>query len=325
MLSQTDPQAEADLSIASGAMARALELARTAARSNAAVLIRGEGGSGKGRLARAIHGWSTRCGAPLVAVSCQADSSDDLEAELFGAADREGQVDECAGGTLVLEGVSNLPMPLQVKLLRLLREREYERQEDFRPRPANVRVIATTAVDLESLAQRGQFRDDLLAALQTIRIDLPPLRHRPEDLELLAQVYVAHFARECHRPAMRISEQAMQVLREHRWPGNVRELRNVLERAVQLCRGEMIGLDSLPPNLLNLPGVGAAVGDLVSLETIEQLHIRKVVASLPTIAAAAAVLGVHPGTVLRRLKKHPTPESAIPLDLSRAVDSPATP
>jgi NtrC-family two-component system response regulator AlgB len=318
-LDAMDP--EADLPTASPAMQRALQLARTAANSSAAVLIRGEVGTGKGRLARAIHGWSARANAPFARVGCHLDSADSLGAELFGLCSREngagsaGSVEQCEGGTLVIDGVSDMPMELQVKLLRLMREREYERHDDFRPRPANVRVIATTHVDLESLAQRGRFRADLLAALETVRIDLPPLRHRAEDIPRLAERYAAHFARATHRPPPAVSPQVMQVLCEHRWPANVRELRNVIERAVLLCKSDTIGLDCLPANLLNSP-VLHAVGDLVPLEVIEQLHIRKVVDSMPTITSAAAVLGVHPGTVLRRLKKTASP----PADAAATAD-----
>jgi NtrC-family two-component system response regulator AlgB len=313
----------------SPAMTRAMELARTAASSRAAVLIRGEVGTGKGHLARAIHAASSRNAAPLVVLSCRADSTEALDADLFGSArGRPGCVELCEGGTLVLDALSELPAEIQVRVLRLMREREFERHDDFRPRPANVRVIATTYVDLESLAARGRFRDDLLAALETVRIDLPPLRHRTEDIPALAERFVAHFCRELHRPPVSISPPAMEVLREHRWPGNVRELRNVIERAVLIGSAhntlDSIGIESLPPNLLNSStseladaAGAAAVGDLVSLETIEQLHIRRVVDSMPTISSAAAVLGVHPGTVLRRLKKsapagHPNGETRVP-------------
>ena len=304
-----------DLATHSASMARAIELARTAASSpNAAVLIRGEIGAGKERLARSIHATSARANAPLVVLNCHAESPDALGAELFGLAQRGGGIVElCEGGTLVLDGVSGLAPELQVKLLRLIREREYERHDDFRPRPANIRVIATTHVDLESLAQSNRFRADLLSALETERIDLPPLRHRAEDIPALAERFAAHFARQTHRPTISISPQAMQVLCEHRWPGNLRELRNVIERAVLMCKGgvDVIGIELLPQNLLNSASASTAahaVGDLVPLELIEQLHIRKVVDSMPTIASAAAVLGVHPGTVLRRLKR-PSSES----------------
>jgi NtrC-family two-component system response regulator AlgB len=310
-----DLDPEGNFPTVSPAMARALELARQAATSSATVLIRGEIGTGKGRLARAIHAWSARAAAPFASVSCQTSAADALDAELFGLAapragahvdpqdhSRAGRIQYCDGGTLVLEAVSELPPGLQEKVLHLLRHREYERYNEFKPRPANVRVIATTGIDLENLAQRGQFRPELLAALETIKIDLPPLRQRPEDVPLLANRYLAHFARENHRALGGFTEQAMEVLREHLWPGNTRELRNVIERAVLLCKGGMIALEHLPQNLLNSPSAHA-VGDLVALETIEELHIRKVVAAMPTIASAAAVLGVHPGTVLRRLKK----------------------
>jgi NtrC-family two-component system response regulator AlgB len=301
---------EADLPTTSPAMARTIELARQVASSSATVLIRGELGTGKGRLARAIHAWSNRSGMPLGSVLCQAASAEYLDASLFGVSAREprdadsarGWVRFCDGGTLLLDEVGELPPSLQPKLLRLLRDREYERHDDFKALPANVRVLATTSTDLQSAVNRGRLRADLLLALEVVRIDVPPLRQRPEDVRLLAARYLAWFGRENHRTVQGFSEAALELLDKHSWPGNVRELRNVIERAVLLCRSDLIGVEHLPLNLSNAPSP-YAVGDMVALEAIENLHIRKVVASTKSIATAASILGIHPGTILRRLRR----------------------
>jgi NtrC-family two-component system response regulator AlgB len=292
-------------------MGRAIELARQVANSQATILIRGEIGTGKGRLARAIHAWSTRADAPFVTALCQTTATDVLDAELFGLSlkdrqdsvnDSPGWVEFCENGTLHLEEIGETPPSLQPKLLRLLRDREYERHNDFKMRQTSVRVVATTSTDLESSVRRGRFRADLMLTLDVIKIDLPPLRQRVEDIALLATRYLAHFSRESHRTIGGFTSAAMDALQKHSWPGNVRELRNVIERAVLVCKADELGIEHLPTNLLNSP-CSYTIGDLVPLEVIQDLHIRKVVASTRTIASAAAILGVHSGTVIRRMKR----------------------
>jgi len=302
---------ELDFPTANAAMARAIELARQVASSQATILIRGEIGTGKGRLARAIHGWSNRAEAPFATALCHTTATDVLDAELFGLSlkDRSDSVSEspgwvefCDGGTLHLEQIAETPPSLQPKLLRLLRDREYERHNDFKMRQTNVRVVATTSADLEHAVRRGRLRADLLLALDVIKIDLPPLRQRIEDIRLLASRYLAHFGRESHRTIGGFTSSAIDALERHSWPGNVRELRNVIERAVLICKAEEIGIEHLPNNLLNSP-CNYTIGDLVPLEIIQDLHIRKVVASSRTIASAASILGVHSGTIIRRMKR----------------------
>jgi len=309
-LGDMDP--EADLATASPAMERTLDLARQAASSQATVLIRGEPGTGKGRLARAIHAWSKRNKAPLATVHCQASVPDALEAKLFGLSLKEqrespheipGWVHFCDEGTLLLEDVGDLPPSLQPKLLRLLRDKEYERFNDFKTRTANVRIVATTSVDLQHAVRHRRFLAELLLALEVVHIDIPPLRQRPEDVQMLAMRYLIYFGRENHRAIAGFKPQAWEVLSKHSWPGNVRELRNVVERAVIMCKSDFIELAHLPPNLLNVPAA-CSVGDLVSMETVQELHIRGVVASTRSIRSAAAVLGMHPDTVVRRLRRN---------------------
>jgi len=330
-----DIDPESDMATASPAMERTLDLARQAATSQATVLIRGEPGTGKGRLARAIHAWSKRSKAPFATVHCQASASDALEAELFGLALKEqrdtapeslheapsGWVHFCDGGTLLLEEIGDLPPSLQPKVLRLLRDKEYERFNDFKTRPANVRVVATTSVDLENAVKHRRFLPDLLLALDVVHIDIPPLRQRPEDVQMLAMRYLTYFARENHRTIAGFKPQVWTVLNKHFWPGNVRELRNVIERAVIMCKSEFIELEHLPPNLLGAPSA-FSIGDLVPMETIQEMHIRGVVASTRSIRSAAAVLGMHPDTIVRRLKRNGSDPSQI---RAQADDSSSTP
>jgi NtrC-family two-component system response regulator AlgB len=316
-LGEIDP--ESDLPTANTAMARAFDLAKQVANSQASILIRGEVGTGKGRLARAIHAWSNRAASPFASALCQTTATDVLNAELFGLSmkdrqdsvvDSPGWVEFCDGGTIHLEEIGETPPSLQPKLLQLLRDREYERFNDFKTRHTNVRVVATTSIDLDNAVRRGRFRQDLLLALDVIKIDLPPLRQRLEDIRLLATRYLAYFGRESHRTVGGFTPAAVNALEKHSWPGNVRELKNVIERAVLICKGDEIGVEHLPPNLLNSP-CNYTIGDLVPLEIIQDLHIRKVVASTRTIASAAAILGVHSGTVLRRIRRFGNPPAAV--------------
>jgi two-component system, NtrC family, response regulator AlgB len=310
-LGSMDP--EWDFPTSSPVWQGALEMARRVATSNVAVLIRGEAGTGRGRLARAIHQWSLRCHGPFVSISLQGHSPHDAAAELFGGGPehegRVGAVAMCHGGTLLLEEVGTLPLSLQLALVALLRDKEFERPEAPTRRPIDVRIIATTDADLERAVEAGKFRDDLHAVLNVIRIDVPPLRERTEDVPLLAGRHLAHFAREHHRNIVAFTRDAMFLLKAHDWPGNVRELRNVVERAVLLCDGDQIGLKHLPAELISgriagagEPAAGHAIGDLVPLELVETEHIRRVLASAQTVRRAAAILEVDPSTVFRKLR-----------------------
>jgi NtrC-family two-component system response regulator AlgB len=302
---------EADMATNSPAMARAIELASKVAASQATVLIRGEIGTGKGRLAHAIHRWSSRSAAPYMPVHCRTHSAEVLDALIFGVSmkDRDadqgewpGRLELCEGGTLHLQEIGELSPSLQPKLLRLLNDREFERFNDFKSRRADVRIIATSSIDLAREVRRGHFRPELLLSLEVVTIDLPPLRQRPDDVEPLALRYLAFFCRESRRHISGFTKDAIAVFQKHYWPGNVRELRNVVERAVLICKNDEIGIEHLPSNMLN-PPAAVRVGDMVPLETIQDLHIRKVVASTRTIASAANILGVHTGTIMRRLKR----------------------
>ena len=302
---------EADFPCASKTMRRTLEMARRVAASSATLLIKGEVGVGKGRLARAIHAWSGRAAGPYGAMSCHGIPADALVVDLFGLCEhdaptappaRRGRVAFCDGGTLVLHEIGDLPLSLQPKLLRLLHDKEYERVNDLTCRKADVRVIATTSIDLHEATRLGRFRPDLLLAVDVVTLEIPPLRDRPGDVELLAERFLAHFAKESGSAVRGFSADALDALRKHSYGGNVRELRNLVERAVLLCDRDQIALEHLPPNLLNAEAY--RVGDLVSLEKISDLHIRRVLASTRNYEAAAQVLGINSITLWRRRKRY---------------------
>ncbi|HTW94588.1 MAG TPA: sigma-54 dependent transcriptional regulator [Tepidisphaeraceae bacterium] len=303
---------DVDLPTNSPVMLEALETARQVAATRTPVIIRGELGTGKDRLARAIHAWSNRADGPFAAVSCQ-QSVDALEAELFGiasanlpvGADRPGRAAFCDGGTLYLDEIGQTPQRTQARILRLAQDQEYERIDEVRGRPVDIRIVASTSVDLQEAVQRGVFRADLLLALDVVQIEIPSLRSRPEDIPMLADRYLAFFGNQHHRPVASFSADAMYALSKYTWPGNVRELRNVVERAVLLCHGGTIGVNCLPPNLLN-SSAAYSVGDLVELGTIERMHIEKVVASTRSLRRAASILGIDSGTLCRRMKRYST-------------------
>ncbi len=292
------------------AMARAIESARQVAGSEAVVLLRGPSGTGKSVLARAIHAWSPRSAKPLGVVSCPSLSPELLESELFGHAkgaftgavrDNPGRIAACEGGTLLLDEIGDLPPSIQPKLLRFLQDREYERVGEARTRAADVRIIAATNADLAAAAARGTFREDLFYRLNVFPIELPSLRERAEDIETLAADMLAFFAGQNHKPGLAFAAEALQALRSYAWPGNIRELRNVVERAVILCNGHIVGVSHLPPGLV--PGLPAVqVGALVPLEKIEEAHIRGVIAAARSLQEAAEILGIDQATLWRKRK-----------------------
>jgi DNA-binding NtrC family response regulator len=231
-------------------------LAAKAATTSATVLLTGESGTGKELIANAIHRASHRGTRPFVALSCASLPEHLIEAELFGhekgaftgaVSARRGRFEVAADGTIFLDEVGDLPGSMQVKLLRVLQERTFERLGSNEPRPMRARVICATHHPLKRLMRDGAFRSDLYYRISTVEVDLPPLRERRDDILLLAHIFLEKFAASHQRPAMRFSAGVMAALQEHSWPGNVRELQNVVERAVVVCDNPQIHLVDLPP------------------------------------------------------------------------------
>ncbi|MGB8991166.1 MAG: sigma-54 dependent transcriptional regulator [Desulfobaccales bacterium] len=309
-LSEAAP--EADLTSGSPAMQKTLALGQRVADSDATLLIRGESGTGKTVLARAIHSWSRRAARGFGMVSCPSLSVELLESELFGHVkgaftgalrDHLGRIAACEGGTLFLDEIGDLPLRLQAKLLRVLQDKEYERVGEVETRKADVRIITATSVDLAAAVRDGRFREDLFYRLNVVDILVPPLRERPEDILPLAERLLAFFARQNHRRLLGFTVAAKEALQYYHWPGNVRELRNVIERAVLLSPAETIGVESIPMHLTPTPPE-PKLGAPVPLETIEELHIRRVLAGARSMEEAARVLGMDPVTLWRRRKKY---------------------
>jgi NtrC-family two-component system response regulator AlgB len=235
-----------------------------------------------------------------------------LESELFGhvkgaftgaVRDHAGRIAACEGGTLLLDEIGDLPSPLQPKLLRFIQEREYESVGGGMTRKADVRLMAATNVDLEQAVREGRFREDLYYRLNVVPIVVPPLRERLEDVVPLAERLLAFFGRSSHRVFLGFTDEAKAALRSHPWPGNVRELRNVVERASILCRTESVGLESLPEAMAG-DAATARPGDLLSLDRLEEQHIRRVLATTRSLQEAADILGIDQATLWRRRKKY---------------------
>ena len=248
-----------DLVADSPAMQRFLGLARRLVATDSSLLILGETGVGKERVARSIHSDGPRSAGPFIAVNCAALPESLLESELFGheqgaftgaSRARRGYFEVAHGGTLFLDEIGETPAHVQVKLLRALQERTIQRVGGERPIPVNVRVMAATNRDLEAEVKSRRFRDDLYYRLAVVTLTIPPLRERREDIPRLVQVYLDRFRVHLTRPVRSMSQEALEALVAHDWPGNVRELINVIERAVLLCAGPEIGLQDLPNNLV---------------------------------------------------------------------------
>lgn len=288
---------------------RTLRLAARAAGSQAPVLICGESGTGKELVARYIHQQSSRAQAPFVSINCAAIPEGLIESELFGyergaftgaLSQRIGKFERANGGTLLLDEVSEMPLHLQAKLLRVLQEGEIDRLGGDRTIPIQVRIIATTNRDPWQLVQEGGFRADLFYRLNVIRIDCQPLRGRDSAIEALAGEFLCRFAQVQGRTGMRISEPAARKLREYRWPGNIRELQNAVERAVLLCDGQTVG-----PEHFEFQPAPAATTDSLRLDELEQKHILRV---LETTGGnrneAAERLGISVRTLRNKLNEY---------------------
>jgi DNA-binding NtrC family response regulator len=299
---------------ASPAMQRVYATARQVASSRATALVTGESGTGKGELARAIHLMSTRAKKPFVTLQCASLAESLLESELFGhergaftGADRQrvGRIEQANGGTLFLDEVGEIPPALQVKLLRVLQERELERVGGNQTIKIDVRVVAATNRDLAADVKSGRFREDLYYRLRVIQIEMPALRERGGDVMALAHHFLARFAEENHRRIVGFTDAARTRLLSHRWPGNVRELENAIERAVVLSSGERIDLGDLPPDLVDTtPGVGIAIPGSTMAEIERHAILRTLEAKDWSTTRAAEALDISVRTIQYRLAEY---------------------
>jgi two-component system response regulator HydG len=299
---------------------RTMDVIVQAAPSEATVLLLGESGTGKELLARTIHEHSPRAGKPFIPVNCAAIPESILEAELFGyekgaftgaTSRREGRFEAAHGGTLFLDEIGEIPMHLQVKLLRVLQEGEIERLgASGRPTRIDIRLVAATNKDLHRAVKEGRFREDLYYRLNVISVNIPPLRDRRDDIPLLVEHFIQVYREKNGKPITGCSRRALDLLCDYAWPGNVRELENAIERAVVLTRGQAIGEDDLPREVREqAPGLGDAGGRVLAfpigtpLEVIEREAIHETLRHTKgDKRLAAQLLGIATRTIYRKLE-----------------------
>ena len=298
----------------SDGMNRVRKLIERAAPTDANVLILGENGTGKEIVAREIHRLSRRSGKPMVSVDLGATAESLFESELFGhvkgaftgaSSDRLGRLKAADHSTLFLDEIGNLPLHLQPKLLTALEQRQVVPVGANRPVPIDVRVVAATNLAAEKLADEARFRQDLLFRLNTIEIQLPPLRARREDIPPLLEHYLGLYARKYDRPARVLGGETLEVLTNYDWPGNVRALRHAAERAVILAEGESYRLEDFPlpsrPDAAPLP----VLGGTLNLDQLEKQMIERALRMHHfNISLAASELGLSRGALYRRMEKH---------------------
>lgn len=286
------------------------------AASDSTILITGESGTGKELVAKAIHFQSSRREKHFKAINCAAIPEHLLESELFGhekgaftgAHERKiGKFEMANGGTLLLDEISAMKETLQVKLLRVLQEREIERVGGTKAIPIDVRIIAATNANMRKRVEQNEFREDLFYRLNVIHIDLPPLRGRQDDVLILAEYFLRFFSKKFNRLIQGFTEPAKQAFREYAWPGNVRELKNVIERAVVLNENGFIGKESLPLELAIPPAVLAQDEEVLSLKQILDSYEKRVILSFLERVGwnqtkAAELLGIHRNTLIGKLE-----------------------
>jgi len=285
---------------------------RKVASTDANVLIAGESGTGKELVARAIHYSGKRASAPFVPVNCGGIPEGLLESELFGyvrgaftgaTETRAGFFQTADGGSIFLDEVSETSLAMQVKLLRVLQDKEVFMVGAVKPHKVKVRILAATNKDLMTLVKKGVFREDLFFRLNVITISIPPLRERGDDILILANSFAERFAREMSRPAPRFSDRALQVLRNYYWPGNVRELENVIQRLVVMTDGDIVDAPDLP-TLMRFSPLRETGFDR-SLAEVEAEYIKNVLASVKgNKTRAAEILGIDRKTLRERLKNN---------------------
>jgi DNA-binding NtrC family response regulator len=303
----------------SAAMRAVFDLVARVAPTDASVLLTGESGTGKELVARALHQRSRRHAGPFVAVNLAAVPESLVESELFGHARgaftdaksaRTGLFLQASGGTLFLDEIGEMPLSVQPKLLRALQERTIRPVGGDHEIPINVRIVAATNQDLEASVEEGRFREDLFYRINVVRIELPPLRARGNDMLLLAQQAVARFARTMHKEVRGISAPAAEKIIGYEWPGNVRELQNAIESAVALTRFAEITVEDLPPKIRDYKSshVLVAADDPAELPTLDEVERRYILRVMQTVhgnkALASRVLGLDRKTLYRKLERY---------------------
>ena len=295
----------------SHAMKELLAMLRKVAATDANVLITGENGTGKELIAKKIHNLSQRASEPMVSVDMGAVTESLFESELFGhvkgsftdaKADRAGKFEAADGGTLFLDEIGNLSYPLQAKLLTALQSRKVTRVGSNTPIPVDIRLVSATNKDLPRMVREGTFREDLLYRINTITVEVPPLRDRREDIAPLSKFFLERFAKKYGKPPMELSSRALAKLQNYRWPGNVRELQHALEKAVILAEGP-----ELEPSdfYFNPAEEQAGIVEAISIEDMERMLIEKTLDKHDrNLSAVAASLGISRPTLYSRMKKY---------------------
>ena len=295
-----------------------LEMAKTVADTSASILIEGETGTGKSKLAKWIHNLSSRRNKPFIKINCAAIPDTLLESELFGYVkgaftgankDKPGKVELAEGGTLFLDEIGDMPLYLQSKLLHLIQEKEFERLGDVKTRKADIRIIAATNKNLKNLIEEGKFREDLYYRLKVISLEIPPLRERKEDIPYLVSYFIDKYCNTHNRNIKGISPEAIKLLLEYDFPGNIRELENIVERAVIICNKDFIDVCHLPEEITNRNCTNSVFKstntNTVNLTFSEKEKILKILQETNwNKTLAAKILGIHRTTLWRKMKEY---------------------
>lgn len=309
------------------------------ARRDSTVLITGESGTGKELLAKAIHQNSLRAGKPFIAVNCGALPETLVESELFGhtkgaftgaVSERAGKFEAANEGTIFLDEIGELPLPMQVKLLRVLQEREVDKLGSPHPVKVNVRIIAATNRDLKTQLEDGDFREDLFYRLSVITIELPPLRERREDISALAAHFLKRFSERYNTGRLILTDEALELLQKYEWPGNIRELENVIERVAVLARGAEITASDLPGEVRTSRSRIASIGlklpeEGISLEEVEkEILVQALEKQHWNQTRAARYLNISRKTLIYRMEKFGLVERAAPDDNESSPEAEAS-
>ncbi len=295
-------------------MEKVIEMIRQVSNTNSTVLITGESGTGKEVVARAIHQQSFRKNKPFIAIHCAALSPSLLESELFGhekgaftgaVSRKKGKFEAAEGGTVFLDEVNEIPLEMQVKLLRFLEMKELERVGGTESIPVDIRLLAASNADLEKLVREGRMREDLFFRLNVVRLNLPPLRARSEDIPPLVHEFIEEFSRSNNKEIAAITPAALRALQEYRWPGNVRELKNCLESMIVLTRNPVLDLEDLPARIRpEQPGEPEAPAEL-NLKKMEKSAIAAALRQASgNKSRAARLLGLSRRTLYRKLEEY---------------------